>query len=324
MLKSLVGLSVQVNRVLRFNQFARMATLSIGSGLAADTNLQNCQIVFAGQNKHLKALKLDATLNAKLMGVVNENTFQLALRALPSKGNVPLYLDYAKFVSTPDDASRHNSPSNAHALFKGIQQVNIVDGIKKLCIVLFSEYSHVMANVAAISKCFPLFSRKTSSPEDSPKLEAVVVEVVVTDEKKLTDEDVKFLQSLTAHRGICQRKTIIKGEDLRTEGFGGIYNVGKAAVQPPIFVCLSHTPACAKESFAMVGKGIVFDTGGMQIKPSSSMLNMKKDMGGAAACLTAFLTLVKSGFRENLHCLLCIAENNISPVANKPDDIITL
>uniref|UniRef100_A0A915ERA8 Uncharacterized protein n=1 Tax=Ditylenchus dipsaci TaxID=166011 RepID=A0A915ERA8_9BILA len=141
-----------------------MATLSIGSGLAADTNLQNWQIVFAGQNKHLKALKLGATLNAKLMGVVNENTFRLALRALPSKGSMPLYLNYAKFVSTPDTL--------------GIQKVNIVDGIKKLCIVLFSEYSHVMANVAAISKCFPLFSRKTASSEDTAKLEDVVVEVL--------------------------------------------------------------------------------------------------------------------------------------------------
>uniref|UniRef100_A0A915EPT9 Cytosol aminopeptidase domain-containing protein n=1 Tax=Ditylenchus dipsaci TaxID=166011 RepID=A0A915EPT9_9BILA len=111
--------------------------------------------------------------------------------------------------------------------------------------------------------------------------------------------------ALAEKLGVPIQKTIIKGEDLRAQGFGGIYNVGKAAVQPPIFVCLSHTPACAKESYAMVGKGIIFDT-------------------GAAACLTAFSTLVKSGFRENLHCLLCIAENNISPVANKPDDIITL
>lgn len=42
---------------------------------------------------------------------------------------------------------------------------------------------------------------------------------------------------------------------------------------------------------------------------------MKSDMGGASAILAAFCTLVKTGFKQNLHCVLCIAENNISPVA---------
>jgi probable aminopeptidase NPEPL1 len=91
----------------------------------------------------------------------------------------------------------------------------------------------------------------------------------------------------------------------------------------------------------LVGKGIVFDTGlftaigfdatwclgGMQIKGKTAMPTMKVslysiwlsfsilfqiDMGGSAAVLAAFCALVKSGFKQELHCLLCIAENNIS------------
>ena len=54
------------------------------------------------------------------------------------------------------------------------------------------------------------------------------------------------------------------------------------------------------------------------------MPTMKVDMGGGAAVLAAFCSLIKAGFKEEIHCLLCIAENNISPDANKPDDIITL
>jgi len=54
------------------------------------------------------------------------------------------------------------------------------------------------------------------------------------------------------------------------------------------------------------------------------MPSMKMDMGGAACCLAAFCTLVASGFKERLHCVLCIAENSVSPDANKPDDIITM
>lgn len=99
------------------------------------------------------------------------------------------------------------------------------------------------------------------------------------------------------------------------KGFGGIYHVGKAAAHPPAFVCFSYKPEGASKDVALVGKGIVFDTGGMQIKGKTFMPGMKGDMGGAAAVLAAFCVLAKSGFRQNLHCLLCIAENNVSPQA---------
>lgn len=58
---------------------------------------------------------------------------------------------------------------------------------------------------------------------------------------------------------------------MRIQGFGGIYHVGKAACNPPIFLCFSYNPTGAKKSYALVGKGIVFDTGGMQIKPKTGM-----------------------------------------------------
>jgi probable aminopeptidase NPEPL1 len=60
----------------------------------------------------------------------------------------------------------------------------------------------------------------------------------------------------------------------------------------------------------------MFDyAGGMQLKTKSTMPSMKRDMGGAAAVLTAFATLIHAGFNQNLHLLLCIAENMISPLA---------
>jgi leucyl aminopeptidase len=107
----------------------------------------------------------------------------------------------------------------------------------------------------------------------------------------LTDTDVNFLQALCDALRICARqvdspanelhsesyaaeaiqlvdelnagvtKVLIKGEDLKAQGFGGIYNVGKAARNPPIFLCFSHKPEQSTESYALVGKGIVFDTG---------------------------------------------------------------
>ena len=59
---------------------------------------------------------------------------------------------------------------------------------------------------------------------------------------------------------------IIQGEDLNERGFGGIYGVGKAAIHKPALAILSHTPAGATETIAWVGKGIVYDTGGLSIK----------------------------------------------------------
>ena len=59
---------------------------------------------------------------------------------------------------------------------------------------------------------------------------------------------------------------IIQGEQLNEKGMGGIYGVGKAAVHKPALAVLSHTPAGATETIAWVGKGIVYDTGGLSIK----------------------------------------------------------
>jgi hypothetical protein len=80
----------------------------------------------------------------------------------------------------------------------------------------------------------------------------------------------------------------IVGDELRDRGYGGIYNVGKAANHPPRLVILTYDPNTdnevndEKDSIALVGKGIVYDTGGLAIKSKTGMCGMKSDMGGAA------------------------------------------
>ena len=59
---------------------------------------------------------------------------------------------------------------------------------------------------------------------------------------------------------------VIQGEELKEKGMGGIYGVGQGALHKPALVVLSHTPKDATESIAWVGKGIVYDTGGLSIK----------------------------------------------------------
>ncbi|XP_075985465.1 putative aminopeptidase NPEPL1 granny smith protein isoform X2 [Anticarsia gemmatalis] len=115
--------------------------------------------------------------------------------------------------------------------------------------------------------------------------------------------------------------TIIRGEELKARGMGGIYGVGRAAATPPALVVLSCTPPAATETVAWVGKGIVYDTGGLSIKARTSMVGMKGDCGGAAAVLAAFAVAVKAKPTVNLHAVLCLAENAVGPNATRPDDI---
>ena len=118
--------------------------------------------------------------------------------------------------------------------------------------------------------------------------------------------------------------TVIRGEELKHQGFGGLYGVGRAAEHPPALIVLSHLPGGATETVAWVGKGIVFDTGGLSLKSKEGMCRMKRDCGGAATILNAFYLAVKQGFTQNLHAVLCVAENAIGPLATRPDDILSM
>ncbi|XP_017005120.2 probable aminopeptidase NPEPL1 isoform X2 [Drosophila takahashii] len=134
-----------------------------------------------------------------------------------------------------------------------------------------------------------------------------------------------FIQAIEdVGRELCITPQVIRGEELRERGFGGIYGVGKAAAVPPALVVLSHEPRGAQETIALVGKGIVYDTGGLSIKAKTGMPGMKRDCGGAAAILGAFYAAVQCGFKENLHAVFCLAENSVGPNATRPDDIHTL
>lgn len=115
---------------------------------------------------------------------------------------------------------------------------------------------------------------------------------------------------------------VIEGEDLQKQGFGGIWNVGKAAKNSPKLIVLSNLKPNAKRTIAWVGKGIVYDTGGLCIKSRPGMCGMKCDCGGAAGILGAFYSAVKLGFEDNLHAVFCMAENAISQDAYRPDDVI--
>ena len=116
------------------------------------------------------------------------------------------------------------------------------------------------------------------------------------------------------------------GDRLRTERMDLLRAVGDAAEDGPRFVHIRYRPKNARagqQPIAFVGKGITFDTGGLDIKPSSAMRLMKKDMGGSAACVGIAKWAELSQLDLPLDIYLSLAENAIGGSAFRPGDIIT-
>lgn len=109
---------------------------------------------------------------------------------------------------------------------------------------------------------------------------------------------------------------------LEKEGCGGILGVGKGSVRPPRLVKLSYRGG--GKHFALVGKGITFDTGGLSLKPAESMVGMKYDMAGAASVLGAVIGAAQLGVKADITGFMCLAENMPSGEATRPGDVLTL
>jgi leucyl aminopeptidase len=125
-------------------------------------------------------------------------------------------------------------------------------------------------------------------------------------------------RALAAKHGAAIR-TII-GDDLDKQNFPLIHAVGRASPRAPRLIDITWgDPAAPKVT--LVGKGVCFDTGGLDIKPSSGMLTMKKDMGGAASVLGAAHMIMDAKLKVRLRVLVPAVENAISGEAFRPLDI---
>ncbi len=111
------------------------------------------------------------------------------------------------------------------------------------------------------------------------------------------------------------------GDDLLAKGYNTIHAVGRAAVNQPRLLDMVWGCADAPK-VTLVGKGVCFDTGGLDLKPSSGMRIMKKDMGGAAHTLGLAQLIMETGLDVRLRLLIPAVENNISGDAFRPGDII--
>jgi leucyl aminopeptidase len=111
---------------------------------------------------------------------------------------------------------------------------------------------------------------------------------------------------------------------LRRQGYGGILGVGSGSARPPRLVRLRYRPARPRARVALVGKGITFDSGGLNLKPGSGLVGMKSDMGGAAAVLSSIVAAAKLKLPVEVVATLPMAENMISGSSYRPSDVLTL
>jgi probable aminopeptidase NPEPL1 len=255
-------------------------------------------------------------------------------------------------AALPDKLSRHNSPARAESIRHCVEQAKI-NGKNAAVVIQLADASQWTAAAIAVARCLPIFDATTKKPDDGKKPKQTTVSVAACGPDgapipapaytELTVETVRHVSrlvdtpthemsaaeferearaTLKGAKGVKIRSIV--GEDLLKHGMGGIHGVGRAAIVPPRLLVMEYAPKKSKQTVALVGKGIVYDTGGLNLKISGSMENMKCDMGGAAAVLGAFNVLVRSGYPNRLVALACLAENAIGPDSYRSDDILTL
>ncbi|HEV2300942.1 MAG TPA: leucyl aminopeptidase family protein [Stellaceae bacterium] len=117
------------------------------------------------------------------------------------------------------------------------------------------------------------------------------------------------------------RHRVIAGEQLVAENYPTIHAVGRASDRPPRLVDFAWGAADAPK-VTLVGKGVCFDTGGLDLKTASGMRLMKKDMGGAAIMLGLAQAIMAAGFDVRLRVLLPLVENAVAGNAVHPMDIV--
>jgi leucyl aminopeptidase len=116
---------------------------------------------------------------------------------------------------------------------------------------------------------------------------------------------------------------VLGREQIAAKQMGGLVAVSQGAAEDPRLILLRYEGGGSGPTLGLVGKGVTFDTGGISLKPSASMHEMKMDMSGAAAVIEAVAAIAELGLAVNLVAVVPATENMPSGTAIKPGDIIT-
>jgi len=133
----------------------------------------------------------------------------------------------------------------------------------------------------------------------------------------------QFAKSIkTPARKANLKVNILTEKDLKQKKFGAMLAVAKGSSSKPCMVTLEYAPKNFKTTVVLVGKGVTFDSGGINLKPTGSLETMKMDMGGAATVAAALIATAKLKPKIRVIGVLPIVENMLSGDASRPGDII--
>jgi leucyl aminopeptidase len=128
----------------------------------------------------------------------------------------------------------------------------------------------------------------------------------------------------TLLRGKGVSVKVLTEAEIKSQQLGGVIGVGQGSANPPRMVKATYSPSGAKGFVALVGKGVVFDSGGLSIKTSSGMETMKIDMSGAAAVLATLSVLKELGVTTKVTAYVPMVENMPSGTAIRPGDVLKI
>lgn len=124
-------------------------------------------------------------------------------------------------------------------------------------------------------------------------------------------------------RGKGVKVEVLDVPALKRERLGGVIGVGMGSEQPPRLVKMTYAPTKSNATLALVGKGVIFDSGGLSLKPAGGMETMKTDMAGAAAVIAAMSVLADLGVKTKVIAFTPMVENMPSGSAIRPGDVLT-
>lgn len=152
------------------------------------------------------------------------------------------------------------------------------------------------------------------------RAEAMVRDLVNTPAQDMGPEELEGAARELAAR-YKAKISVILGDDLLAQNFPMIHAVGRASPRAPRLIDMTWGEGGPQ--ITLVGKGVCFDTGGLNLKPGSSMGTMKKDMGGAANVLGLAQMIMDAGLKLRLRVLIPAVENAVDGSAFRPSDILT-
>jgi leucyl aminopeptidase len=133
----------------------------------------------------------------------------------------------------------------------------------------------------------------------------------------------QFAADIAARAKEAGLKTqVIKEKQLERQGMGALLSVCRGSKSAPHLVVLDHAPAQSGKPIVLVGKGVTFDSGGLNLKPGSSMTDMKADMSGAAAVAATLVTVARMKTKRRVIGIIPIVENMVNGEATRPGDIV--